>query len=288
MKKICIIPILFFISFFSLSQDRLKPGAIYQQGEEIYAPMVGYKGVVPNGWFGTLPQEEEVFLMIPNGNTNGFMFINAHHIGLNKLKEAWQKDFSVTDEIVVSVKGEATIEGNRMTADIEVTGAREAFTGYAVAIEGGYDWTIAMLLLSPVNKYEEYRKNFDQLLASSVVEEPSIGSIYGDFNWAEYLKNKYLMSYLSSTQYKEQDEIWLCSDGTFRSKIKSKGRLVTEKSPYKGNRKGTWSAEGIGEKGKLMIATSKNEAVVLEMEIKDDKIFINGGRFFVLENNGCR
>lgn len=288
MKKICIIPILFFISFFSLSQDRLKPGAIYQQGEEIYAPMVGYKGVVPNGWFGTLPQEEEVFLMIPNGNTNGFMFINAHHIGLNKLKEAWQKDFSVTDEIVVSVKGEATIEGNRMTADIEVTGAREAFTGYAVAIEGGYDWTIAMLLLSPVNKYEEYRKNFDQLLASSVVEEPSIGSIYGDFNWAEYLKNKYLMSYLSSTQYKEQDEIWLCSDGTFRSKIKSKGRLVTEKSPYKGNRKGTWSAEGIGEKGKLMIATSKNEAVVLEMEIKDDKIFINGGRFFVLENNDCR
>lgn len=288
MKKICIFPILFFISFFSLSQDRLKPGAIYQQGEEIYAPMVGYKGVVPNGWFGTLPQEEEVFLMIPNGNTNGFMFINAHHIGLSTLKEAWQKDFSVTDEIVVSVKGEATIKDNRMTADIEVTGAREEFKGYAVAIEGGYDWTIAMLLLSPVNKYEEYKKNFDQLLASSVVQEPSIGSIYGDFNWAEFLKNKYLMSYLSSTQYKEQDEIWLCSDGTFRSKIKSKGRLVTEKSPYKGSRKGTWSAEGIGEKGKLMISTSKNEAVALEMEIKDDKIFINGGRFFAMENNDCR
>ena len=277
-----------FITFSGTAQDRLKPGKIYEQGQEIFAPMVGYKGIVPNGWFGTLPQEEEVFLMIPNGNSRGFMFINAHQIPIKRLREAWKNDFSLTDEIVVSVKGEPTINGNRMTADIDVTGAQEPFAGYAEAIEGGYGWTIALLLLSPVNKYDEYRKNFDQLLANSVVEEPSIGTIYGDFNWAEYLNNKYLMSYISSTQYKEQDEIWLCGDGTFRTKIKSKGKLVVEKSPYKGNRKGSWTAEGIGEKGKLNLTTTKGEAVTLNMEIKDDKIFINGGRFFALENTSCK
>ena len=96
------------------------------------------------------------------------------------------------------------------------------------------------------------------------------------------------MSYLSSTQYKEQDEIWLCGDGSFKSKVKSKGRLVTEKSPYKGSRKGTWTAEGIGEKGKLNLATSKGENLSLSMEIKDDKIFVNGTRFFALKNDQCR
>ncbi len=282
-----LISLSFFLSV-SFAQDRLKPGAIYQQGEEIFAPMVGYKGVVPDGWFGTLPQDEEVFLMIPNGNTNGYMFISANQYPISTLKENWKLDFSLTDEIVVSIKGVPKIEGNNMTADFDVTGTREPFAGYAVAIEGGFGWTIVTILLSPVSQKETYLKNFDQLLASSVIEKPSIGTIYGDFDWAKFLKNKYLMSYISSNQYKEQDEIWLCPDGTFRAKIKSKGRLVVEKSPYKGNNKGTWTAEGIGEKGLLHLVLPKQNDVTLKMEIKDDKIFINGGRFFALEYNDCK
>jgi len=288
MKKILVFILLIVPGLYAQSQDRLKPGAIYDQGQEIFAPMVGYKGVVPNGWFGTLPQEEEVFLLIPNGNANGYMFISARQVPINQLKDSWMYDFSVTDEIVISIKGEPKISGNKMWADFVVTGSREPFVGYAEAIEGGYGWTVVMILLSPVSKYEGYKNNFDQLVASSVLQEPTIGSKYGDFNWAEFLKNKYLMSYLSEIQYKEQDEIWLCPDGTFRSKIKSKGRLVTEKSPYKGSRKGSWTAEGIGEIGKLNLITSKDESVTLQMEIKDDKIFINGGRFFALENNQCK
>ncbi|MCK5701304.1 MAG: hypothetical protein KAI29_09130 [Cyclobacteriaceae bacterium] len=281
------------ISFLSVvisgfAQDRLKPGSIYEQGQEIFAPLVGYKGVVPEGWFGTLPQEEEVFLMIPNGNSNGFMFINANHMNLSELRKEWNFHLSLTDEIVISIKGEPKVEGNRMTGEFEVTGSREPFVGHAVAIDGGHGWTITLILLSPVSQYDAYRKNFDQLVASSIVEEPSIGSIYGDFNWPEFLKNKYLMSYLSSTQYKEQNEVWLCGDGTFKSKIKTKGMLKVESSAYKGKKKGTWTAEGIGEKGKLHLYFTKNDDLVLDMEIKDDKIFINGGRFFALENTECK
>lgn len=289
MKTIVLLVTLIAIPSISIfAQDRLKPGAIYEQGQEIYAPMVGYTGIVPEGWFGTLPQEEEVFLMIPNGNTEGYMFINANPMDLGRLRKEWNRHLSLTDELVISLKGEPVIEGNRMTGEFEVTGSRVPFKGFAVAIDGGHGWTLTMSILSPVDKYEDYRKNFDQLVASSKVAEPSIGSIYGDFNWAEFLKNKYLMSYLSSTQYKEQDEIWLCGDGTFKAKIKSKGRLVVEKSPYKGNNKGTWTAEGLGEKGKLFLTISKKDNITLEMEIKDDKIFINGGRFFALENNACK
>lgn len=288
MRKILIFSALSFTVVTTFAQDRLKPGLIYEQGQEIFAPLVGYKGVVPSGWFGTLPQEEEVFLMIPNGNTNGFMFINANHMNLSELRKEWDYDLSLTDEIVISLKGEPEIEGNRMTGEFEVIGSREPFVGYAVAIDGGHGWTMTISLLSPVSQYEAYRKNFDQLVASSLVEEPSLGSIYGDFNWPEFLKNKYLMSYLSSTQYKEQNEVWLCADGTFRSKIKSKGMLKVEDSAYKGKKKGTWTAEGIGEKGKLHLYFTKNDDVVLDLEIRDDKIFINGGRFFALENNECK
>lgn len=282
-----LIPILLF-SINSFAQDRLKPRAIYEQGKEIFAPLVGYKGIVPEGWFGSLPQDGEVFLMIPNGNTSGYMFINANEMNISELREEWNNALQLTDDIVISLKGSPIIEGMRMTGEFDVVGSIEPYKGYAVAIDGGHGWTMTLSLLAPVNLYKAYRKNFDQLVASSSVREPSIGSIYGDFNWPKFLKNKYFMSYLSSTQYKEQNEIWLCADGTFRSKIKAKGLLKVESSAYKGRKKGKWMAEGVGEKGKLHLYFTKNDDVILDMEIKGDKIFINGGRFFALENNECK
>lgn len=288
MKRTFLFITLMLLSTFSFTQDRLKPGKIYQQGEEIYAPMVGYKGVVPDGWFGTLPQEEEVFLLIPAGNAEGYMFINANPMDLKQLRNQWNNALSLTDELVISLKGEPVMNNDTMTGDFEVMGSQKPYKAQVVAMDGGFGWTMSIALLAPTDQFEDFKSNFDQLVASSDIEEPTIGSVYGDFNWAEFLKNKYLMSYLSSTQYQEQDELWFCADGTFRSKIKSKGKLVVEKSPYKGRRKGTWTAEGIGEKGKLNLTSSKGESVMLNMEIKDDKIFINGGRFFALENESCQ
>ena len=288
MKSAFLLIVSFLVVCSSFAQDRLKPGAIYEQGQEIYAPMVGYRGVVPDGWFGTLPQEEEVFLMIPNGNVDGYMFINANPMDLSQLRKEWNNDLSLTDALVISLDGEPAIDGNRMTGNFEVTGSRVPYIGYAVAIDGGYGWTLTLSLLCPVDKYDDFKKNFNQLITSSIVEEPSIGTMYGDFNWPEFLKDKYLMSYLSSTQYKEQNEVWLCGDGTFKSKIKTKGLLKDENSAYKGKKKGTWMAEGIGEKGILHLYFTKNDDVVLDMEIKDDKIFVNGGRFFALKNTECK
>jgi len=288
MKKILATIFLSTSFFYCFSQDRLKPGKIYEQGEEIFAPMVGYHGAVPEGWFGTLPQEEEVFLMIPVGNAEGYMFINANHLELKELRQQWNHDFSLSDHLVISLKGEPVIESNTMSGNFDVTGSRIPYKGIALAIDGGHGWCLSISLLCPVESFDQFKKNFDQLVASSRVEAPSIGTIYADFNWPEFLQNKYFMSYLSSTQVREQDEIWLCADGTFRSKIKSKGKLVVEKGPYSGKRKGTWTAEGVGEQGKLNLSTSKGESVSLKMEIKDDKIFINGGRFFALENSECK
>lgn len=290
MKKLLLLSILSVLYLNVLAQERVKRGAIYDQGQSIYAPMVGFRGAVPEGWFGTLPQDEEVFLLIPNGNTDGYMMINAHQTKINDLQNDWKHDFPVTDKIIVSIKGDPKISGSKLAADFNVTGARAPFVGYAEAIEGGYGWTVSFILLAPTARYEEFRKNFDQLVASASFEEPSIDTPYGDFDWAKFLKDKYLMSYLSSAQYKEQNEVWLCADGSFRSKIKAKGMLKVDNPKYKGNKKGTWTAEGVGEKGKLLLNFSKqdDEDVVLDMEINDDKIFVNGGRFFALKNDDCK
>lgn len=280
--------ILVLLSISAGAQDRLKPGAIYQQGEKIFAPMVGYRGVIPEGWFGTLPQGEEVFMLIPVGNRSGYMFIRALQEPITNVAAIWDSEFKLTDVISITIKDHPVIEGNKLRADFDVKGAKEPSVGHAEAIQGDFGWTVVMVLLSPVDMMDTYKENFAQLLASSLLEEPSIGSIYGDLKWSEFLSNKYLMSYVDAQGYKEQDEIWLCPDGTFRAKIKSKGRLVTEKSPYKGSNKGTWRAEGIGEKGKLILSTSKGATESFDLLINEDKVFVNRERFFILESQDCK
>jgi hypothetical protein len=47
-QKIMILPKLvlaLFITVGATAQERLKPGAIYEQGEEIFATVVGFKGI---------------------------------------------------------------------------------------------------------------------------------------------------------------------------------------------------------------------------------------------------
>jgi hypothetical protein len=288
MKNLYSLILLFAMLSAVSAQDRLKRGVIYQQGEEIFAPMVGYKGVVPAGWFGTIPQGEEYFLMVPNGSATGYMFINANKSPLQELAMIWKGNLALTDNIIISMAGSPTISGNTMVADFNVSGSREPAVGYAHAIEGGHGWTLVMILLAPVSRKDEFKNNFDQLVASSHVEAPSIATIHGDFNWPEYLKTKYIMSYVSQTKYTEQNEIWLCPDGTFKSKIMSKGMLKVESSEYKGRRTGTWTAEGIGEKGSVTFTFAKKPPVTVELEIKDDKYFLNGVRIFVLENKNCK
>jgi hypothetical protein len=132
MKKYFLI-LLLPIIFETHAQDRLKAGKIYSEGEIIYAPTVGYKGKIPQGWYGTLPEGEEVFLLLPTDNREAYMFINVHQKTLQQLREDWNGKFALTPAITITLKGDAKIESGKMTGDFNVTGSREKAKAYAEA-----------------------------------------------------------------------------------------------------------------------------------------------------------
>jgi hypothetical protein len=270
-----------------IAQERLSPGKLYDQGEEIVAPRIGFQARIPAGWFGTLPQGEEVFLLLPRGNRQGYMFINAHNAPLHELKERWSRIFSLTETITVSMQGDARLEGNTLEAELEVKGTQIPYKGQAKAVDGGQGFVISFILLAPAEMYGEYSDNFHELASSCTFSSPRKGSVYQDFNWVEFLQQIYLVSWISSAQYKEQNHIWFCPDGTFKTKIKSSG-FVREKGPYKGRNKGIWSVEGTGPKGSLTFNFDKKPPLTVHIEIRDDKIFLNGERFYGLENDQCK
>ena len=118
---------------------------------------------------------------------------------------------------------------------------------------------------------------------NSKLGEPSLGSIYENFDWSEKLKNKYLATYVSNPYVKKNNQVWLCADGTFKSLLRQKGfgELTKKQS---GKQSGTWEAQGVGAKGELILNFKKAHPLRVEMELKDDKLMVNGIRFYIMEH----
>ena len=289
MKKILLL-LLIPIVFEAVGQKRVESGRIYDQGEVIFGPMVGYKGKVPSGWYGTLPKGEEVFLLLPADNQEAYMFINVHEKSLEQLNSEWNTEFALTDAITISLQNEAEIKSKKLSAEFTVSGTTKEARAYAEAIDGGHGYVFSFILLAPTSNFDTLMKSLRQLIDTSIFEEASIASLYDDFNWPEFVADKYFTSYISSRDIVEKSHIWICADGTFKTKIKSGGliKVKGDKNTYKGTLSGTWTADGIGPKGKLHLNFKKKPPLTVDLEINDEKIYLNGFRYFGLYYSDCK
>jgi hypothetical protein len=119
-------------------------------------------------------------------------------------------------------------------------------------------------------------------------EEPKEVDPYMDFDWQEFLGGKYMASYERLQGSKKNSEVWLCSDGTFKSKLKRKGVFAGTASEYMGNKKGTWRAGEVGSNSTLTLEFKNLPPVTLDIYIEEEKIFVNGTRFFFMQDDICK
>jgi len=96
------------------------------------------------------------------------------------------------------------------------------------------------------------------------------------------------VTFTSYQHYKKENHLWLCADGTFKSKLNRKGLAKESSSKYYGKKKGTWKAEGVGATGKLYLSFKKLNEIEVQLEITDEKIHMNNERYFVMESPNCK
>jgi hypothetical protein len=271
----------------ALAQQRLRPGVLYPEGSAITAPQSGLSGVVPQGWFGTLPQGEDIFLLLPNSSEEAYMLVRTREAALDKVEAEWQQTFDVTDNISARQTGASVRSDNRLSANFSVDGTRKPAKGHATAIDGGHGKTAIFILIAPEASYDKYYQQYQQLMSSVRMEAPSLASAFADFDWSQFLVDKYITSRISDPAVVKKDHLWLCADGSFKSKVQRGGFLHTEKSKYQGKKRGRWHARGIGEAGQLVLTFDKADPLTLDLEIKDKKIYVNGTHMYLMENPKC-
>ncbi len=290
-----LIPVICFI--FSLSPvfgqalKRLQPGKLYDQGEQIYAPLYGFIGEVPEGWSGLLPRDTEVFLFTSQTVTQGQILVFAREKGnLEEIKKNWAKGVSLNEGMTIKAQNKTITEEGILSGDLSVVGNYGPDNkGYAVAKCSPYGPCITVLAVAPSQYIETVKGVVDDFISKSTFEEPKDISPYADFDWDAFLKMKIIVNYASMDNSSKSTRIILCDDGTFYAEFRKKGLMKNINPQYRGKNTGTWKAQGIGETGTLtLIFKKKFPDLKVALRIKDEKLFANNERFYTIHSTKCR
>jgi hypothetical protein len=283
-----------FIVGHTQSLKRIQPGTLYEQGETVTSPKYGVKSVIPDGWAGTLPRDTEVFLLSPTTGVGGeiYLFVSTEN-NLQSIEENWNRGVSLSESIVIKAK-EPEIIGDALRSEVQVEGenTNKGNKGYAVAKCNPNGSCIVCLGISPYQFYPNTKTGVDNFMDAISFTAPSTESIYVDFDWKEFLADKMLISFMmiesGGQSGSKENTINLCGDGTFKADINKKGILKEYNSQYKGRQSGTWTAEGIGERGFLKLNFKKLPAAEIQMYINDEKIYANDERYFAGASDKCK
>ena len=77
------------------------------------------------------------------------------------------------------------------------------------------------------------------------------------FDWKKFLSGKILLAMGYEQNSKQIDEVDLCADGTFHSKITRTGIFKDQAKNYSGKNEGTWDVQSNGERATITLTFKK-------------------------------
>ncbi len=261
---------------------------MYEAGEHIYGAQSGAASVVPQGWVGLLPRDSEIFLLMPTNGLNGEIYVLADSgVTEEQHKQAWLAGLELDNGNVLRSDGKIFKRNGNLASFARLDEPTEPLTAYIEARCGPHGYCLSALLLADPAHQEELLPGFYAFMDSLRWRAPNQGNEYAGFNWHDFLAGKHLINYAHVRQGKDESDLWLCPDGTFRTRLKRTGLQKGEAGAYKGTHRGTWQIEDVGASGILHLNYEKLPPLEVEISIKDDRVFINGNRFLVIRAENC-
>lgn len=290
MNRIFILLLVLPLAVCGQGTKRIQPGKMYDAGESLFAPMFGFRAIVPAGWSGLLPRESEVFLLNSLTSPAEIFVLARQSADTETLKKEWIEGFEMDSQIRLKAKA-ATISSGVLSSEVIAVGnfINKSMRAYAVAKCSQSGPCITSLAVMPAAQYEEVKKVVDNFMMAATFEPPSSNSLYSDFVWKDFLTNQMVTTYAFLENGSKETTVNLCADGRFQAKVTKKGILKNQNPAYKGKLSGTWTAEGVGEKGMLHLVFDKGlPPLDIELTIKDEQIFGGGERYFVALSEQCK
>lgn len=275
-----------------LPSNRIKPAVMYHGGDTIRSPRLGVETRIPQGWSGVLPRETEVFLLMPEINASGEIYVVINEkMDIQQQMRRWEQGMSLDEAIKLKPDGGITRRGENIIAvngklvGDKVNDPRKI---YAESICSPAGFCMVFLAIGDPGSFDLVKKALQSFVDNTTFRTPSNESPYLNFNWKKFLSGKILLSMTYDDSGKKTDEVDLCSDGTFQSRIKRTGVFKDLARKYQGSKSGTWTVESKGEKATITFKFEKLDPVIIDLEARDEEIYIRNDRYFVGESQRCK
>lgn len=276
-----------FLTLKTYGQERLRPAQRYEAGDEVFAPILGMKTIIPEGWVGVLPRDTEVFLLMPLSG-NGEIYVTGDSITADIMQKRWKQGMDLGNGNTLKSDGQIDSRGDIYTSDVILSKKTTSDKAYIEGKCSEFDRCIGGLLVSGSQDYERLKAGLQSFMDNVTFEAPSKKGLYDDFDWQGYLADKRLLHHTSRQGAKAENEIRLCDDGTFFMHLKRSGALKEDAKAYKGKNNGTWATQSIGPNGKLILSFEKLDDLQVDLRIDNDQVFLNNKRYFLMYGSTCR
>ena len=274
-------------SSYTVAQNDSRPTLRFGSGEVVTASS-GVSGTIPENWSGILPRGTELFLLVPNDGSNGEIYISVQKkIPLEERRANWLAGLDLGNGNAIKSDGQIiNRQGGGLATNLVLEQKTSDRRGY-IELNCGDEYCLTATLLASPQDFERLQKVLFDFLATVVWGPAGEYQPYADFNWHEFLAGKHILNKDYILKGKSQNDLWLCGDGTFTSKLKRTGLAKNQAKEYKGTNKGTWETSSMGPTGILILRYKKLPFLEVKLTIKDEQIYLNDKRHYVIATSVC-
>lgn len=282
--------LLCYTSVFAQNGEKLRPGVIYEAGDQLYSPTYGIRGEVPLGWQGALPRDTELFLLVPTHVTTDveiYTFVAEDE--LSAIQERWEQPIEISSGILAQPQGDPKQEEDMLIQNFSFSN-RPDYEAVGYAKCGAFGQCTVSFLVGNLKQMPKARQSQEEFMQSLAFEKPDPNAAREPFDWQAFLPDKHIFTYYAMRGNPNKNNLYLCPDGTFTSDISRKS-MVEALDNHTGRQKGTYELN-VKDNGTadLILNFKKKKLPPLQVNLmmEDDKLYMNEVRVMAIMNTECK
>ena len=226
------------------------------------------------------------------------LFVIADSISASQTYTFLQGPIQLSNAFQLKLDGSIERNENSFSAGYTVA-FNPTLSADARAKSGGNGTSIAFFLVSLSTHAAQLTSKLDEVFASLVLQTagaqqaPNTQSennnqAASDTSWLSYLKGKHIVRFFTTSGYTEEQHVWLCSNGNYVRRFDGGGYGSGASGAFQGNFDGTWTANGEGEHGQLILNASDGQGIYnLRWDYGNNHLYVDGKRWLHSENKVC-
>jgi len=165
-----------------LPSNRIKPGTMYHAGDTVRLPRMGLSTRIPEGWSGVLPRDTEVFLLMPENNSVGEIYVVINEkADLQVQRKLWESRMDLAEGLRLQRDGEIFTRGTDVVGTMAKLVGNSANNQAKIYLEAKCSpngFCVSYVATSDAVSFENVKKALQQFVDNTTFTKPSNASPY--------------------------------------------------------------------------------------------------------------